>query len=193
MLALALQLRFDAGSPALDLCATVGRRRSGHPLERLTDPERARAWLGGAGLPDVPIQDDDLADLRRLREAGHHVVGSRIPGWEIMASAADVEMVSSWSRRALPGPWLVRDPDGVRAREPEATFETVLVGLAREFVSLAATGDERLRACDGSDCGMLYLDASRGRRRRWCSMGRCGNRAKVSRFREADSGARGSS
>jgi predicted RNA-binding Zn ribbon-like protein len=40
-----------------------------------------------------------------------------------------------------------------------------------------------IRECPGDDCGYLFRDSSRGRRR-WCSMSSCGNRAKVQRFRD---------
>ena len=39
----------------------------------------------------------------------------------------------------------------------------------------------RVRECDGTDCTWLFLDQSRNRSRRWCSMESCGNRAKVRR------------
>jgi len=38
---------------------------------------------------------------------------------------------------------------------------------------------QRVRNCER--CSWLYLDRSRGRARRWCSMALCGNRAKVAR------------
>lgn len=41
----------------------------------------------------------------------------------------------------------------------------------------------RLRQCQGDDCGWLFLDTSRNRSRTWCSMGDCGNVAKVRRYR----------
>ena len=41
----------------------------------------------------------------------------------------------------------------------------------------------RLGECGGADCRWLFLDNSRGRRRRWCDMQDCGNREKVRRFR----------
>jgi predicted RNA-binding Zn ribbon-like protein len=48
------------------------------------------------------------------------------------------------------------------------------------------TGDElhRVGRCPGDECGWLFLDTSRGARRRWCDMRLCGNRAKVRRFRQ---------
>jgi predicted RNA-binding Zn ribbon-like protein len=42
---------------------------------------------------------------------------------------------------------------------------------------------DRVRAC--ARCGWLFLDSSRGGRRRWCSMSTCGNREKASRHRQA--------
>ena len=41
---------------------------------------------------------------------------------------------------------------------------------------------KRLRQCQ--PCGWLFLDKSKGGRRRWCDMKTCGNRAKVTRFRQ---------
>jgi predicted RNA-binding Zn ribbon-like protein len=35
----------------------------------------------------------------------------------------------------------------------------------------------------------MFLDTSRGRRRRWCRMGVCGNVSKVRRFRDRQRGA----
>lgn len=40
-----------------------------------------------------------------------------------------------------------------------------------------------LRRCQGEDCHRLYLDTSRGGRRRWCSGEVCGNRERVARHR----------
>ncbi len=35
--------------------------------------------------------------------------------------------------------------------------------------------------CDGSNCGWLFLDTSKNKRRRWCDMTTCGNAAKARR------------
>ncbi len=45
------------------------------------------------------------------------------------------------------------------------------------------TGDDlgRLGQCHGPNCTWLFLDTSRGPRRRWCRMATCGNRAKARR------------
>jgi predicted RNA-binding Zn ribbon-like protein len=42
----------------------------------------------------------------------------------------------------------------------------------------------RIRACAAPDCGLLYVDQSRTGSRHWCSMQRCGTRARVRTHRE---------
>jgi predicted RNA-binding Zn ribbon-like protein len=41
---------------------------------------------------------------------------------------------------------------------------------------------DRLRICQGPDCSWLFIDSSKGGRRRWCDMAVCGNVAKSRRF-----------
>ncbi|MDD7942516.1 CGNR zinc finger domain-containing protein [Actinomycetospora lutea] len=45
---------------------------------------------------------------------------------------------------------------------------------------LTGTMTDRLRRCANHDaCVLVFLDTSRNRARRWCSMEMCGNRSKV--------------
>lgn len=39
----------------------------------------------------------------------------------------------------------------------------------------------RVKICRGDNCGWIFLDMSKNRSRRWCSMQECGNRAKARR------------
>jgi predicted RNA-binding Zn ribbon-like protein len=41
----------------------------------------------------------------------------------------------------------------------------------------------RLKRCPGIGCAWLFVDATKNRRRVWCSMSDCGNRSKVQRYR----------
>ncbi|MFW5641932.1 MAG: CGNR zinc finger domain-containing protein, partial [Roseicyclus sp.] len=55
--------------------------------------------------------------------------------------------------------------------------------LALSLAALLQSGDlARLREC--RRCTRLFLDHGRGPGRRWCSMARCGNRAKAQSFRD---------
>jgi predicted RNA-binding Zn ribbon-like protein len=40
---------------------------------------------------------------------------------------------------------------------------------------------DRAKLCEARECGWIFYDSSRSRRRRWCSMAICGNRAKARR------------
>ncbi|WP_279580826.1 CGNR zinc finger domain-containing protein [Fodinicola feengrottensis] len=55
-----------------------------------------------------------------------------------------------------------------------------LAEIAVDAVQLLGTQDRAgLRICGSLDCGQRFADRSQAGRRQWCSMSRCGNRAKA--------------
>jgi predicted RNA-binding Zn ribbon-like protein len=58
------------------------------------------------------------------------------------------------------------------------------VVTARALALLEATQLDRLRLCDGHDCGWVFIDTSKNGKRRWCDMATCGNTAKARRYAE---------
>ena len=63
--------------------------------------------------------------------------------------------------------------------------ESLLFPLARSLADLVCTEDfTYVRACQGPECTLLFLDRTRGHVRRWCSMAVCGNRAKQATHRK---------
>ena len=57
--------------------------------------------------------------------------------------------------------------------------ESLLFPLARSLDELVSTEDfSYVKACEGPECTLPFVDRTRGRERRWCSMAVCGNRAK---------------
>jgi predicted RNA-binding Zn ribbon-like protein len=59
-------------------------------------------------------------------------------------------------------------------------LEWLLAAIARSAAELIAEGPfAPIRKCANPKCGLYFYDESRTRRRRWCSMKTCGNRAKV--------------
>jgi len=55
-----------------------------------------------------------------------------------------------------------------------------LAPVAKELADLLLGGSPtRVRQCAGDGCGLWFRDTSKNGSRRWCSMARCGNRAKV--------------
>ncbi|WP_235021743.1 CGNR zinc finger domain-containing protein [Rathayibacter sp. VKM Ac-2754] len=175
---------FDSGSTALDFAYTGAMR--GAPGERLGSGDALAAWLrerfegvgDGAGLADALMLREAVARLAAAAEASEP------------AEPADVDVVNLFAAMPDIPPSL---PGGSRqAGRSSANGRQALSSIAREAVALlggASAG--RLRRCDAEDCRMLYLDTSRAGSRRWCSMQRCGNRAKVRahRRRAADAQA----
>jgi predicted RNA-binding Zn ribbon-like protein len=49
--------------------------------------------------------------------------------------------------------------------------------------ALGGAKDGTIKVCSGTGCVAVFLGSSRGRSRRWCSMGTCGNRAKKDAMR----------
>ncbi len=98
-----------------------------------------------------------------------------------------LDRVNSLAAEAPPGPRAVRGEGGalVRTLSAEPGCAGLLAVVARDAVDLLTDPVARgaLRRCAGGACHRLYLDTSRGGRRRWCSGEVCGNRERVARHR----------
>jgi predicted RNA-binding Zn ribbon-like protein len=67
-----------------------------------------------------------------------------------------------------------------RWRSPESLLLPIGEALAR-FV--CEEDFSNVKACEGPTCTLIFVDHTRGRARRWCSMAICGNRAKQAAHR----------
>ncbi|MEU0210172.1 ABATE domain-containing protein [Streptomyces canus] len=182
MATVAYELRFDAGRISLDLLATT------HPEERFDSTEVLCAWIVGSGLvpdgTDLSHADPSwLVGFRELRgRIGQLVRGAPGHGYDLaLAHVNDV------ARAAPPAPRAVRDEGGSLVRELDGPpgCAALLGAIARDAVGLLTDPVARaaIRECEGDNCPIVYLDTSRGRRRRWCSSEVCGNRERVARHR----------
>lgn len=156
------------GRPSLDLCNTLT------PVGDLLDtPEDVAEWLtqGGFARPDDPCKRD-LKRVRTLRDSLRTAF--------IDHDVAQVAQVVSVWLNAAPGRLAV-DPVSMETSfcTNVTTCECVFVPVVLDAIDLARGGLDRIRVCASEKCGMLYLDVSRNRSRRWCSMDRCGSRAKA--------------
>lgn len=178
----AYELRFDAGRICLDLLATT------HPEERLDSTEVLGAWIVGSGLvpegTDLTHVDPSwLVGFRELRgRIGQLVRGTPGHGYDLALAH-----VNDAARAAPPAPCAVCRADGTLVRELDGPpgCPALLGAVARDAVELLTDPVARaaIRECEGDNCPIVYLDTSRGRRRRWCSSEVCGNRERVARHR----------
>jgi predicted RNA-binding Zn ribbon-like protein len=66
----------------------------------------------------------------------------------------------------------------------EHPVEAILGPVALSAMSLLSGADlSRIKQCPGDHCGWLFFDTTKNKRRRWCEMEVCGNRAKQKRRR----------
>ena len=168
------------GRLCLDFVATVADRR-GQATERLCSPAELAGWLvGGGPLHEAPeLGEKDLRQARALREAIYRLVtgaGEPDPG--------DVRLLNRFARHPTPVPSLSVDR-GVRNPDSRQTLPAALSVIARDAIDLLGSpARDRIRTCAAEECGAPFLDTSRPGRRRWCYMGRCGNRAKKATYRQ---------
>ncbi|HKO83533.1 MAG TPA: CGNR zinc finger domain-containing protein [Actinomycetota bacterium] len=176
-----LVFRFVSGHRALDFLATFADRHHAG-TERLRQPVDLDRWLRAAGLPaPVPANARDLEDARRLREAINRLARASMQGRP--GAAGDIDELNRCARRPPAAPQL--DNEFRRRWHAPDPVGGALALIAREAVELLGSPErELIHECAAPTCSRLYLDRSRGRRRRWCEMERCGSRAKMAGFRQ---------
>ena len=184
-----LAFPFIGGRPCLDFVATLGRRHA-TPLERLPDPDALARWIGEAGLSasagDQPVRVTarDLTQARTLREALYRLVRAAMDG--TTPDPADVARVNEEAARPDLAPQLAdsADPPPPLHWKADRAAPAALATVARDAVLLVSSPLlTRVKKCENPECSLLFLDDSQARRRRWCSMDRCGNLAKVAGYR----------
>ena len=194
---------FDGGTLALDLLNTW-RFNADQPLDLLQSPEDLVIWLAAAGLPDGAycaelsssppnrrILLDEALWLRRdiLLIVQSLVAGELPPPYTVDAlNRILTESGTSFRLDSLTIP-----PEGDQEERMEGQLvlnvhehiSSVLGVLQPIALSTARIVTEanpiRIRQCASSNCMYWFLDTSKSGRRRWCSMSRCGNRAKVAK------------
>jgi len=177
----AQEFRLGLGSPVLEFLATLAGRQT-DPVERLGAPEDFVCWLELAGVAAGARCDEKLlAQARVLREALYRVVVAARGGHA--PAADDLELINAWAREPTASPQLDSSL-GLTRVAPDAC-RAGLTELARAGIELVAGPQlQTVRNCANPTCSLMFIDHSRPGRRRWCSMERCGNRAKTAAYRE---------
>ena len=192
-------LRLDGGHPALDFVNSVGGPRG-------TDPDPNTDALGGYGdllewSRRVGLLDDAAGErlARRARRRPTDARRAFAAALELRSlvdrifralaegdrpSERDLADLRDAASGALQRARLVPYHGGFRWSWREAgALEAPLWPLAHAAVELLTGGPlDRLRCCD--QCRWLFLDESRNRSRRWCSMKDCGTAVKKRRYIE---------
>lgn len=182
------------GHPALDFCNTRAGWGSPSPKEYLLSYDHLVVWareallvspadahgLRTAGRADAAAAQAVLSDALRLRESSYPVLlgGGSAADFAVVADRAHTARSAAELRRSSP------------ASTNAARWELPTDAVVAPLLTVAAQLDDLLcsplsgvvAACPGRGCGWLFADPRR--RRRWCDMAVCGNRAKVRRHAE---------
>ena len=153
--------------------------------EALGDDQAALAWLHGAGLAkDVRTPPRGLARrARALRAAADRLL--RTPRSRTPDDLALVDAVRERGRPLQVLAWDASEPrPRLLAQRRDDGADALLEPVASALTQLLTEGDlARVRECEAHDCCLMFEDATKSGRRRWCSMALCGNRMKVAAFR----------
>jgi predicted RNA-binding Zn ribbon-like protein len=168
---------FDPGAESLDFAYTGDMGRGVPEWERLRSPADLGAWLAEhvGHVSPGDASERDLADALMLRGTLTRLYLAAADGEPF--GADDVDTLNLFA--ATPDIPPALDGGRRQAGAGRVRVAQTLSTLAREAVANLAAHDDRIRRCDADDCRMVYRDESRTNNRRWCSMQRCGNRAKV--------------
>jgi predicted RNA-binding Zn ribbon-like protein len=190
-------LRLEEGWLCLDFANTLEWRASDQPTERLNDYPNLVSWAQDKGiLSDAEVQQlvrnakvhpagasAVLNQAITLRETVYRIFSAVVAGRSL--ETADLAALNAALSQAMVHLRIVQtaagfvwDWDG-----GEDALDQMLWPVVRSAVDLLTSKElERVGECaDHQRCGWLFLDVTRNRSRRWCTMELCGNRAKVRR------------
>ena len=177
-----LQFVFLGNNPAVDFVNTEIIHR-GELIDLLQTSVDLTRWAEEAGLLlNSRINADDFAATKALRQALKNVFLARMdrtPPKRSSVALINRHLADYASHEVLQ----VNNNDYVLIPDKDATgISAMLASLAHTGAMLLASPQAaRLKHCGNTDCVLIFVDTSRGRKRRWCSMETCGNRAKVAK------------
>ncbi|WP_299477903.1 ABATE domain-containing protein [uncultured Roseibium sp.] len=190
-----------ADHPALDFLNSVGAPH-GTQIEWISDGTALLSWMTAAGLLSEAEAsgiaertspndlDETAAHARELREWFRDLIVRQdgLSGWQLAPDEIDLigRILSKGTYRFQLQPG---DPDEAQL-QLSSGYETtkaedLLVPIAHQIAALLSETDCRLtRNCGGPTCTFWFSDITKNKKRRWCDMKICGNRAKTAAFRE---------
>lgn len=195
-----LDLGLLGGHPALDFVNTLDWRgraaAEGGPEETLVSYAALLAWCRRAGILTAPTATELERLAAKAPARAEAVRGEALALREAVFHLADAVRQGRTTPKAdlaILNRCLLEYPEG-RALAPSQgrlvwrshgdgiDLGSPLGAIARLAADLLVTAEpESIRCCAGPGCGWLFHDTSPNKRRRWCSMEACGNRAKARR------------
>jgi predicted RNA-binding Zn ribbon-like protein len=199
-------LELVGGALALDLTNTSsGRGTPGHQ-EHLRDFDTVMQWVAHARILTprdcAYIRTAAAARPRLARDCFARVLEIRELIWTIATALAEQRPVPEKLRAALTAAHAeslrsaeikMREGAYIWTWDPRRDMQAAILGpITLSALTLFMEKDlSRTKRCAGLECGWLFFDTTKNKRRRWCEMSVCGNRAKVRAARARSKLARG--
>lgn len=162
---------------------TVGNRRSNDPSEHLRSTEDVVKFFAGHLLApgDLSLDQEYHRRARHLRDGLYRIFSALAAGKPV--SAEDIEILNAELAEATAKFELGAGLTWQLSEADPAERALMLIALsAADLVNSDLRS--RIRECADEHCGWIFVDCSKNRSRRWCSMSDCGNLAKARRFQE---------
>jgi predicted RNA-binding Zn ribbon-like protein len=190
-------LSLIGGYLSLDFVNTMGSHLSEHPSEWLHNYRDLAIWGKRAGaVGEAEAQrfidwadenpegaESALQRARSLRDTVFHLVLAALrgeaPGEANLNTFNDLLAVAPARVGIVPDGAAYSWQFSGEIDSPDVILWRVLWATADLLTSDQLA---QVKMCEGDGCGWLFLDTSRNRSRRWCSMSDCGNRAKANRY-----------
>ena len=169
----------EDGDPPVECLRGYGDLVAWGVLVGLLSTEEGERLKGEADIRPVDAEaayQDALTLRGALYDVFRAVAGEEAP------SSRDLEIVREYERGALSRGKLVQEDRGFRWEWKDGRdLAGMLWPVAHAAAVLLTSGNlDRLKLCAG--CYWVFLDASRNRSRRWCSMEVCGKDEKMRRY-----------
>jgi predicted RNA-binding Zn ribbon-like protein len=176
---------FISGRLCIDFTHTGGETGKRAYWERFHQPSDLADWLSESPLQvqEIQVGPEEFKAALSLREAIWNVAQVLRQNEELLAE--DIEVINQVAAAPDLPPQLVLN--GLKqAWHSPTTATAALSTIARDAIDLFS-GElrSRIRECENPNCGLMFVDASRPGKRRWCLMKRCGNMAKTSHYRKS--------
>jgi predicted RNA-binding Zn ribbon-like protein len=193
----ASDLKLQGGRLCLDFINTLDWRGAEKPVEFLNTYPDLVIWSRHVGIC-TPAETRQLTGMAKghqakARQVCKRAVELRETIYRIFAAIThnknpapqDLAGFNKYLSEAMKASQIIRTKDGYSwdTAGNKARLDWVLNPVIRSATELLVSDDiKNIKSCADPACGWLFLDTSRNKRRRWCDMQDCGNRAKASRF-----------
>jgi predicted RNA-binding Zn ribbon-like protein len=193
--------RSSGANVGLSFLNSAPSKSGGAARDQLKDGAGLLAWLGRVGAApeadvarrwlesDADRMDSVAAHARGLREWFRGFVRARLGRSLTPADLRELRRLNLLVREKRGFHQIVPAGTGevpfrLSFSAPWTSPESAVTRIAEALAVFVCEVDfRRIRICEGAGCSLIFVDRSRARARRWCSMAKCGNRYKQASLR----------